>query len=179
MVCTDIGCGFLTANMLFAGSQGQHETSISVDVDGLSHQAPRHVAHIFHAGGEHAQGRPAKGTRDSQTLSFSRHDVGSLAAGIFKHAVSQGLAEPYDAEGLFLPGDVPDGLEVFNTAEKIRRLNGHRRQVIQTVKGSRIGATVRKIGKFHNLITGGSKICFDHPAIIRVDQTRHRHFFSP
>ncbi len=89
----------------------------------------------------------------------------------------QGLAEPCNHQCFFLPGLVPNSLKVFNTAEKIGRLNRHRCQIIQALKGRRICGAVRQIGKFCNLIVGGGEIGFNHPAVIRMDEARNRHSF--
>ena len=59
LVGADIRGGFLAADMLLAGGQGQHVGALAAVIHRLAHQPAGHLAHEFLLGGEDAQVRPA------------------------------------------------------------------------------------------------------------------------
>ena len=72
---TDIGRRLVTADMLFAGRQRQHEPAISVGVNGLPAQTPWHLADQFLRAGKQANIRAAKIETIADGLAFTHGNV--------------------------------------------------------------------------------------------------------
>ena len=134
MIGADVGGGPFPTDMLFPGGQSQHEAPFAIHICGLTHQTSRHVAHIWHPGGKHPQGRSSERAGNSQTLAFSAGDIRSLAAGIFHQPVSQRFAESDNKKRFFRPGLIPNDFQIFDTTKKIGRLHDHCSQIIQGVQ---------------------------------------------
>ena len=162
--------------MLFAGGQCQNKPIFSVNILGPSNQTAREQPEIFIRAAQHAQGRPAKGTGDTQALAFTGDKIGPKAARAFEQTVSQGFGKPGHENGFPTVGLIDSGLQVFDAAEKIGRLNGHGAVIRDFVQPGQISGTVGKVGQFHDFQSGGFKIGGNHLAIMGMNRTGYHRF---
>src|SRR5215469_9612992 len=75
--------GFLSPDMLFAGRQRQDISAIAIVVEGLAHQATRHLTDVFFKSREQTQIRAAIAERYPETLAFAYYYIGSAMTGRF------------------------------------------------------------------------------------------------
>src|SRR5579864_6298558 len=75
LIGTDIRGGFLTPDMLLAGGQSEHESSLALLVDRLPDKAARHLTHILLARGDYSAVRAPEPERHTERLRFHRDDI--------------------------------------------------------------------------------------------------------
>jgi len=71
----DVGGRFFTADVLLAGLQRQAVGLVALRIDGHAHQAARHAAFEFVAGGQVAGVRAAESQRYAEALTVTDHHV--------------------------------------------------------------------------------------------------------
>ena len=155
LVGADVGCGLLPPDVLLAGCQGQDKAPVSLHVDPLPDQPAWNAAHVGPPGCEHAESRPAEGSGEAQTLPLSADNVGTLLPRGPEKTVGKSLRKGGHEEGLLLVCRLPDGLQVLDTSEEIRRLHGHGRQVLDPIEHRKVGPSVLQVGKLDKFEAGG------------------------
>ena len=91
LVGADIGSGFLAADVLLTGGQGEHISALAAVIDSLAYQAPRHLAHVLFAGGKDAQVGSTKRERDAQRLTFASDDICAELTGRLEQSQGGGV----------------------------------------------------------------------------------------
>ncbi len=81
LVGADIRRGFLAADMLLAGLQGEDEGASALGVDGLSDDAAGHLTHEFVGGAHVAKVGSAEAHGHAEALGLAHGDVGAPLAG--------------------------------------------------------------------------------------------------
>ena len=102
---TDIGRRLVTADMLFAGRQRQHEPAISVGVNGLPAQTPWHLADQFLRAGKQANIGPAEIEAVADGLALAHGNVRPHLSGRRDKAQRNGFGKDrYKQRALVMSG---------------------------------------------------------------------------
>ena len=112
-VGTDVGRGFLTADVLLAGLKGQTEAAAALSVTGLTDNPSGELADIFLPAGHEAHVRAAETHRDAEALAVTDSDVSAPLRRSLQHRESGRVAifNEYSAflvDGLSEAGQVLD-----------------------------------------------------------------------
>ncbi len=91
LVGADVGSGFFAADVLLAGDQSQHETTLALSVHRLAHQTTGHLVLELILAGEVAQVWPAKADHIAQWLPLTDDDVRSVVARRGKQSQRNGI----------------------------------------------------------------------------------------
>ena len=134
LVGADVGGGFLAADVLLAGGQGQHVGALAAVIDRLAHQAAGHLAHIFFAGGKDTQVGTAKGQRDAQRLAFAGDDIGAKLAGGFEQAQGDRVDRDREQRAGLVRSFCQGGV-VIDAPEEIGVLDDHQGGVLYRSAG--------------------------------------------
>ena len=87
-VGTDVGRGFLTADVLLAGLKGQTEAAAALSVPGLTDNPSGELADIFLPAGHEAHVRAAETHRDAEALAVTDSDVSAPLRRSLQHRES-------------------------------------------------------------------------------------------
>ncbi len=173
LVGADVAVGLLTADVLLAGLQGQHEAALAAVVLGHAADAAGHLAHQGHLGGQKAQVGPAKAGRNAQALALAAGDVGPKFAG----ALHQGQADRLDhgdAERALGMGRAGERRSVFQHAKEvgIAHHDGRGLFIHQGLQRLDVRPSVRAQGRDHDLGLEVDGVGLEHLQVLRMGAGR-------
>src|SRR5580698_6363883 len=122
-VGANVGGGLLAADVLFARSQGEDESTITGGVCGLSGEAAWHLAHEFLARGDYADVRAAVTRWNAEGLAFHGNDV--RFCGRANNAERNRFGDRGDEQSARSVRDFSERGNFFQHAEKVRRLHDY------------------------------------------------------
>src|SRR5271157_452845 len=117
LVRTDVGSSFLAPDVLLAGGEGQHKAAPALGVNGLAHQAARHLPKELFPGGQKSHVRTAESHWHSKRLRLAAHDVG--LAGRFDNRQGERLRNHDDQQRALPVGDGGNLRDLLQGAEEI------------------------------------------------------------
>ena len=162
--------------MLFAGLQGEHESTLSATVLCHAHNASRHLADEFLGAAHIADARTAERHRDAQALTFAHRNVGTPFAGRLQHG-KVGSHTVDDEESLLLVDGVGHSCEVLDNTIVVGCLYHHACHTALSEFLLQIIAVGHAIllGNAHDVDAMEMSIGIDHPARLRVKGFAHQH----
>src|SRR6185369_15975062 len=114
LVGTDVGSGFLAADVLLASGEREHEAALAGSVDSLTGEAAGHLANEFVARCDNASEWAAITGRQTETLRFQGDDVGF--GGGLDRAKGNTFDDGNDEQGAGCVSRVGDAVKRFENA---------------------------------------------------------------